>query len=351
MRIVPTSKTIATYCKEIGEHDAIVNHEYQRSNRIWPVAAQSFLIESILLGYPVPKLALFQITDRVTRTTILEIVDGQQRTEAILQFYNNKLRLSRNLELDEAAGRTYEELSQDLQGQFLSYGLGFDLFVDATQREIRETFRRVNAYETPLNGEEQRYARWQGEFKWFIYRLSKAHDETFKLLGTFGEKQLARMADMKLFSEISDALIYGIRTTNKRILDSLYATFDTVFEDDPLFGERIDEALLKLIDLEAIYKTSVTKSYAMYSLVLALIHAQHDVESLRSVASGGTGIAEAEVMERNLSQLADVLELDVEDVPTEFEDFYRASSKGTNVKEAREIRMKYFLQAVTAPAE
>jgi len=340
--------TIAQYCGELRDHTTVINYDYQRSNKVWPVAAQSFLIESILLGFPVPKLALYQITDRVSRSTTREIVDGQQRTEAISQFYNNRLRLSRTLEFAEAAGRTYEQLSEELQDRFLAYGLGFDLFVDATPKEIRETFRRVNAYETPLNGEEQRYARWQGAFKWFIYRLSKMHDETFKLLGTFGERQLARMADMKLLTEAVDAMSFGIRTTNKRILDSIYNQFDDEFERSDELTQWIDEAFLTLIDLEAIYGTAVTKPLSLYALLLALIHSVHNLPTLNPVAPGGSGIATPETLERSLSQLAEVLESDTDQVPKRFEAFYRASDKGTNVKEARETRFRFYCQAVSA---
>ena len=36
-----------------------VNRNYQRSNAIWPAAARSFLIDSMLCGFPIPKLSLY----------------------------------------------------------------------------------------------------------------------------------------------------------------------------------------------------------------------------------------------------------------------------------------------------
>src|SRR3954470_24513201 len=97
MQIIPTHMTVVQYCESLADESIIVNRDYQRSNQVWPSTAQSFLIESILLGYPVPKLALYQVTDRVSRRTYLEIIDGQQRTEAIQSFYDGDLRLSRTL--------------------------------------------------------------------------------------------------------------------------------------------------------------------------------------------------------------------------------------------------------------
>src|SRR3954464_7669718 len=107
----------------MDRHEIIVNHDYQRSAKVWPPAARSFLIETILLGYPMPKLSLFQNTDVKTRKSIKEIVDGQQRSVAIHDFYHDKFSISRKTELVEAAGRSYSQLDELLQAKFLSYAL------------------------------------------------------------------------------------------------------------------------------------------------------------------------------------------------------------------------------------
>jgi hypothetical protein len=79
----PTNMTIAEYCASMDRKEVIVNKNYQRSDQVWPHAARSFLIESILLGFPIPKIYLHSKTDLKTRKTIKEIVDGQQRSRAI----------------------------------------------------------------------------------------------------------------------------------------------------------------------------------------------------------------------------------------------------------------------------
>jgi hypothetical protein len=66
------------------EKSIIVNHDYQRSDKVWPPAARSYLIETILLGFPIPKLSLYQTTDLKTKKTKKEIVDGQQRSQVML---------------------------------------------------------------------------------------------------------------------------------------------------------------------------------------------------------------------------------------------------------------------------
>jgi hypothetical protein len=94
LAIQPTNMTIAEYCGAMERKDIIVNKTYQRSDKVWPDSARSFLIESVLLGYPVPKIYLHSKTDLKTRRTIKEIVDGQQRSRAIFDFFNDNFNLS-----------------------------------------------------------------------------------------------------------------------------------------------------------------------------------------------------------------------------------------------------------------
>lgn len=63
MHITSTNYTVADYCQAMSRNEMIVNRKYQRSDKVWPPVARSFLIETILLNYPIPKLSLFQRTD------------------------------------------------------------------------------------------------------------------------------------------------------------------------------------------------------------------------------------------------------------------------------------------------
>jgi hypothetical protein len=345
MEIVPSSMTIAQFCEDLADQKILVNWHYQRSDEVWPRAAQGFLIESILMGFPVPKLFLQQKTDRISRKTLHYIVDGQQRTTAIRSFYNNELRLGRNLELADAAGRTYQELPDDLQGRFLSFALGLDIFVNATEEHVREVFRRINSYEVPLNSEEQRHARWQGDFKWYIYHLSSTLDTYFDRFGTFSDTQLVRMQDMKLLAEVSHALVHGITTTNKKVLDALYEDHDEEFKQGAVFRQRIADGMEYIDTLDSIHGGSLMKAYSLYSLLLAVLHARKRVAKLEPHGKGGKGLESAQVAQRGLSMLAAAV--DAETPPRRLARFARATEKGTNVKAKRAIRFEFMLDAVS----
>ncbi len=194
-KAVANPMTVADYCRGLNERGIFVNQDYQRQGDIWSKQAQSFFVESIILGYPIPKIFLYQKLDLRSRTVIKEIVDGQQRSLALKNFFNGQYALSNNIETDRLKGLRYEDLNEEDQTNFLSYSLPIDQFSGAPEREVRDSFRRMNASNVPLNAEEQRHARFQGPFKWFIIKIGHRYQEALIGLGVLSRKQALRMVD------------------------------------------------------------------------------------------------------------------------------------------------------------
>jgi uncharacterized protein with ParB-like and HNH nuclease domain len=94
MRTTPNNMTIAQYNEQLKNKQIIINHDYQRTDKVWPISAKSNLIDTILTGYPIPKLILSQHTDLDTKRTRIEVVDGQQRTAAIIEYLDKGLCMS-----------------------------------------------------------------------------------------------------------------------------------------------------------------------------------------------------------------------------------------------------------------
>jgi hypothetical protein len=346
MDVSITQYTVADFCAYLAAGEIAVNHEYQRGSKVWPPAARSFLIETLLMGYPIPKIYLSQLTDIKTRKTRKEIVDGQQRSGAIQDFYENKFKLRRSAVPEAAANKTYDELDDDLKHKFLNYSITADLLIGGTDADIREVFRRMNSYTIPLNAEEKRHAQYQGEFKWFIYRLTSSYSEALKQIGVFGEKSLTRMADAKLLTEIAHALIKGITTTRERELIKLYADNEESLPDGSLLKKRIEYGLDQLIALKSLHQTALMKPYHVYSLCLALAHSKHTVPCLKSTYQfASTRHPSDAVVSENLSRLVAALE-DPENTPKKFAEFLNASDSKTNVAEQRKVRFKWFCRAI-----
>lgn len=357
MIVTSGNRSVARFCEELNDGVVAINRDYQRMPGVWPKDAQSFLIETILLGFPIPKLTLFEHTDIRSRKTVTELVDGQQRATAILAFFRNALTLSRSLEfVPDAAGRSYETLDPDLQGRFLTYSLGFDTLTDTSPAQIREAFRRINSYEVPLNYEEQRHARFQGAFKWLVYRLAREYDEDLQRFGTFAENNLVRMGDMKLIAEVAHAIQTGVKTTNRRSLDNMYRDFEKAYPDreQPFpFGDDLTMYLASAMDyvgrLTEIWRTRLSKQYSMYSLILAIIHAEHDVPTLNELGLGGQGLLPATAATANLSRIAALVDVEsTEYPPGPDRRLVEAFETRTNVRDQRVLRAQAFLKAVSA---
>lgn len=338
---------IADYCAAMGRGEVIVNRDYQRSPEVWPNAARSFLIETILLGFPMPKLSLHQITDVKTRKSIKEIVDGQQRSMAISDYFNDKFALSGRAEPEDAAGCRYSQLSEELQGKFLSYPLSVDLFVGATSEDIREVFRRMNSYTVPLNAEERRHARFQGELKWFISDLAKRYSEALRRAGTFTDRQLIRMADAKLYAELIYTLLKGIGTTKDVELTELYSSHDRKFKKASEVKRHIAGAMDFVLDAGLIHRTAVMRPYQLFTMLLAIAHAKGDLTKLRrdyKFRDPGRKLASRDSAIRNLSHLAAVIE--DQSPPKPYRRFVEAGASKTNVEQHRKIRFQFYCRAL-----
>jgi Protein of unknown function DUF262 len=354
MDIQSSTINIADYGAMYDRREIKVNSSYQRSDQVWPKPAQTFLIETILLGYPIPKLFLHQKTDIKARKSYKDVVDGQQRTKAIISFYRDEYALGRNMDdAPEAAGKTYSELPEELQGKFLGYGLNFDIFVEASDEEVREVFRRMNSFTVPLNPEERRHAINQGPFKWFVRKLAADYDTAFIGAGTFNQKQIVRMLDTKLITEIATAYFDGIATTNKTILDNTYKQRDTgeEFGGQAELDRRFRAGLDVVLGYSDLYKTDLlSRAYVVYSFALAVMHVMEPIQSLQKhfKVSKSTELVDHGQQVVNLSMLASALENDNRRQGAH-RAFVVASSEKTNVASQRIERFQWLCRAFTEP--
>jgi hypothetical protein len=342
MQVTSSNFTVAEYCEQMRNGAIVVNHDYQRTDKVWPPTARSYLIDTILLGYPMPKLALYQTTDLKTRKTRKEIVDGQQRSQAIFDFLEDHLRLSGKTQF---ARKTYSQLEPEHQQRFVDYSLSVDLFVSAAPEEIRQVFRRMNSYTVPLNPQEKRHATHQGDFKWYVVELTEKYADTLIKLGVFTEKQLSRMADSALFSDIVFTFSVGIKSASDASLDRFYADNDSSFPDANAMDIRLNDAMNVIMEWPEIHNSALMKSYNFFTLVLAISHALNPCAQLNDAYSR---TAPAKIDPNfslpNLTSLSSALE-----DPTQFPSlhpFVLACSKATNRIEQRRVRFDWLSRAL-----
>jgi hypothetical protein len=153
------------------------------------------------------------------------------------------------------------------------------------------------------------------------------------------------MGDVKLLAEICHAILNGISTTNKTALDGLYRVNDEAFPQQTEIDPRLSQALDLLVQMSELHETSLMKPFQVYSLVLAITHAQKPVEPLQTVVRMDSAIRiDTSAAVTRLLRLLQAVDDDVQ--TGRYANFVRASSEKTNVKAEREVRFRYFLDAV-----
>lgn len=348
MKISPVTMSVVDYCGFMERGEVRIDKTYQRSSEIWPERARSYLIETILKGFPIPKFALHQETDLQSRKTVKKVVDGQQRTMAIQDFYHDELRLSRRLGLKEAAGRVYSELDAELKNAFLTYILTIDQFESSPDEVVREYFRRINSFTAPLNAEELRHAQFQGQMKWFIVEMRQRYGDRFVDLKVLPRKSVVRMADSKLLAEVVHALLYGIQTTTKTKLDKMYGEFEKNESelDETAIRSAIDVAFDRILSWRDIHGSSLMRTHVFYSLLLAVIRVDVGWDTLDGVPGPDSAVTPTRGAVRGLLSLAAALD-EPEEHPT-YVEWVEASEKGTNVGDARAKRVRWLVRALIA---
>ncbi len=342
MNITQSAFTIAEICTQMDRDEIVVNKEYQRSGGVWPGPARSFLIDTILSGFPIPKFILYQKTDLRNRKTIKEIVDGQQRISAIKNFFEGKLKMSGK---GAWAGHTFDSLEEADQRRFIDYSLSCDVFVAADESQIRQVFQRMNSYQVPLNRQEQRHASYQGELKWFIFGLTVKYAQILKKLGVMSERQFVRMVDAALFTEILYSLENGLQSTSEPKLDKFYEAHDAEFDSETA-SRFIDSVFGTILDMENVFQGPLTKTYHFYSLFLAIGHVVHGpIDALSGTYEiGNRRKAPLEQQEFRLSQLAGAL--DEPDLHPQYRPFVEASAEGSNRINQRITRFQWMCAAL-----
>lgn len=363
MIVQSSPQIVSDYCTN---HSTLrINKTYQRSGQIWPKRAKSALIETIILGYPMPAMYLHQCYDKDARRPYKDLVDGQQRTECIMEFFGGDLVLSKSLGTEGLRGKTLSALEAPQYEAFMSYSLPIFLFTQATESEVREAFRRINSYNAVLNPQEIRHSSFQGEFKWFIHGLTSELDALLLELGVVSTNDAVRMKDTVLLAEICYMAINGIKTTKQEHITKLYEENEDSFEDGPKLRRLILQAFDKINEWrDTIQNTSLAKSYQIAMLALAIMHSSKSLTPLQTMVSGGGGVGPKNAVLERLSALAAALEgasSDEEDFQVDeettqqdviprreqYKEFVRASESKTNTEGHRAVRFRYFMEAVS----
>jgi len=162
---------------------------YQRQFR-WDAARQSRLIESLMLGIPVPPLFMatnlmpdqknqWEVVDGLQRLLTLVNFTGEEDARVAARLKDSSLRLTQLDKLIALDGMVFNELPEDIRSSLEDRPVKVIVLNDKSDLQVRfDLFERLNTGGVALTDQEVRECVFRGEFMDLLSTLSQ--DEKFR---------------------------------------------------------------------------------------------------------------------------------------------------------------------------
>ena len=331
----PNTQALSWFYGEDKKQTLRLNPKYQR-NPIWSIGQKCFLIDSLIFGAPIPQIVINIQTEGSgrDRATIYEVVDGQQRLRAILEFMNDEWPLiattAKSYPVSEIykphIGKKYSDLPSSLQESIWNYQLAVQELRGWDNDQIRALFRRLNYVVEKLNKQELRHSQYFGEFVETVEDLAK--DDFWDNVGVFTRRDSQRMKDVEFVSELFVIIIDGIQE-GQSTLDRFYSEYDVVFPNKSRYVSKFRQVLDSLTTLMPFLADSrFSKKADFYGLFAAA--ATLNSQS-RQPIDLGRGVP-------SLKRLAQSLKKPPEEMPEMASRYYSTVIEGANKRSKREER-------------
>ncbi len=247
---------------EKGELD--MKPPFQR-NLVWTDKQKSYLIDTILCGYPIPEIYMQDIYNDKGDAKYI-VVDGQQRIRACLDFIGNKFSID-PAKTPLFGDMSFDDLLPELKKRIYEYSFIVRLMPEIPDSELRLIFQRLNQNNVILNSQELRHATYWGDF---IQTMNNLADmENWQKIQVFSTNDIKRMLDVEFISELTIAYLNGLQ--NKKLsLDRFYRIyeendFDKKNDVVDIFEKVLGEILQVLPNIGA---TRWSKKSDFYTLFL-----------------------------------------------------------------------------------
>ena len=322
--------------------ETILSPKFQR-RPVWEYKAKSYLIDSILSGFPIPRIFVRESTN-IDMSACREIIDGQQRLKTIFDFLNDGFRISK-IHNKVYGGYCYSELPDEVKKDFLKYPISAILLIDVDDNTVFDIFARLNTYSVKLNSQELLNSQFFGIYKQLVYKLAQEYRTFWVDAGILSEKAISRMDDAKLVSELLSVIVEGkIISSSLDQSKKIYAKYEDTFDD----AEIIERRFMSTLDLFAkIYPnnfadTAFSKMPLFYSTFIALYHLNNPIEFFHKDTHP---IDESSVpkIRTVLDEISLIANTSIEELDRNNADFVLTLKKNTTTPEVRNKRCCYLI--------
>lgn len=240
------------YSNEGRKNQIILDSDFQRED-VWSIKQKSELIESVLMGLPLPMIYLFE-----DENANLIVVDGRQRLTTFFEYMANKFELKDLNILKDMSGMKFDKLPLSYQSKIEDYQLSTQVIKPPTPDSVKfQIFDRVNRGGTILNNQEMRNALYQGNSTRLLNRLSEL--EEFK--EAIGRAKSKRMKDKYIILRFIAFYLWR----NNKLKDKSGNIIEYKSDIDEFLGKTMEylnfvsEELL--YEIEALFTNAMINSY------------------------------------------------------------------------------------------
>lgn len=230
--------TVATILNQIEQGNIDLNPSFQRRNA-WTDDKRSKLIESIMLGYPIPEIVLAE--DKNARNSFI-VIDGKQRLLTIASFKDSEKYKYWTRKVPKTQGlkskydkMTYCDISSDteMSRMFDNSALRCTVISNYPSDEsLYDIFYRLNAGSVSLSSQELRQALNKGCFSEFLISVTDKDSPLRKVMNL--KEPDKRLRDVEVLLRCMSFLRYAFKYKGNllRFLDDTTRYFNKHWSDE-----------------------------------------------------------------------------------------------------------------------
>jgi hypothetical protein len=323
----------------------LIPDAYFQRNLVWREVHKIDFIKTILLGLPFPQIFISKgKVDVETMSTVSCIVDGQQRTNAIIEFIDDVFPVD---------GKYYRDLNDNEKSEFLKYEVAvIELDLENDDPKVQEIFQRINRTSNSLTSIEKMASEFSTSYYMLVAKLlsdqidlDKANLEEFKedpnipdefyewarkkkinkfvqlitKKGIFTPREISRKVHLMHVLNIMSSVLVGFYNRNEKTMENLNDYAETFNEKDEMV-ELLEKTADVILKLKLKPKSYFLNKANIYSLTVAIAQTIRDGNSID----------------------VDGLKVELDQFEDEIPDEYKlAATEAVNSTRARQLRNRY----------
>jgi len=227
--------------------------KFQRRDR-WNRKQQSKLIESIIMGIPIPPIFLAE-----EEYDKYSVMDGKQRLMAINKYLNNEYALMGLTYWGELNGLKFTELNSTIQNAVTRRYISAVVILKESDLDIKfDIFERINTGGEHLNPQEVRNCIYGGKFNDLLIELSKNKSFRNSLGIPESDEEAKKIKIYQSMDDVELVLRFFILQDYEKISGNLKTSMNKYMEKGLKFTEE------ELEKSRSLFIRTIEKVYSVY---------------------------------------------------------------------------------------